>query len=50
MKVEYFSHEQAGARFGITTKLVGKLISKMKREPSFVENLKKKESFKECKF
>ena len=49
MRVEFFSHEQAAAQFGITPVLVQKLIGRMKKEPEYVEKLRKKESFKDCK-
>ena len=49
MRVEYFSHEQAASRFGITPVLIQKLISRMKKEPEYLEKLRKKESSKDCK-
>ena len=49
MRVEYLSHEQAAARFGITSRLVSQLICRIKKEPDYVNELRKQENHKECK-
>ena len=41
VRVEFLTHEQAAARFGITTVLVQKLIGRMKKEPNYVNKLRK---------
>ena len=49
VRVEFYSHEQAAAQFGISTKLVQNLISSIKKDPQYIEKLRKKESHKDCK-
>ena len=41
VRVEYLSHEQAAARFGVTARLVSQLICRIKAEPNYVNELRK---------
>ena len=41
VRVEFLSYEQASHRFGIKTKLVQKLIGKMKNDADYVTKIRK---------